>query len=70
MADKRRKRICIKIEDDSDCETCTKRNESEWQMLLMVKCYVISCVTCKECYRTVDILVEASDVQEVFDARR
>lgn len=69
MASKRRKRICIKIEDVSDCETCTRREESEGQMLLTVKCYVISHVTCQECYRTVNILVEASDVQGVFDAR-
>lgn len=49
----------IEIEDDSDCATCTARNESEWEMLKEVRCDCLDGVACPECGREVSIFVEA-----------
>lgn len=49
----------IAIEDDSDCETCTRRNAEDWDMLQAVKCdATLPGVTCPECGREVSILTE------------
>lgn len=47
------------IEDTSDCETCTKRDEGVLEMLAQVKCDVLQDLQCPECGRTYDLFVQA-----------
>lgn len=47
----------IVIEDTSDCAACTKREEGELELLVAVKCDLISDVQCPECGRTVAFFV-------------
>lgn len=51
----------IEIEDTSDCETCTKRDEGVLEMLAQVKCDVLTDLQCPECGRTYNLFVHAVD---------
>lgn len=48
----------IKIEDTSDCITCTMRHKAHWELLRRAKVKILNDVSCSECGRKVHILVE------------
>jgi DNA-directed RNA polymerase subunit RPC12/RpoP len=51
----------IQIEDDSDCETCTKRHTDNWERLLAERVKVLEGVSCPECGRSFGLLVSLDE---------
>ena len=51
----------IKIEDDSDCATCTERHKKTFKMLAEVKVGFLDNLQCPECGRSYSLAIEAED---------
>lgn len=50
------------IEDVSDCPTCEDRCNGELEMFAEHKCTLLQDVTCRDCGRVFDLVVEELEV--------